>query len=224
MSCPIVRVPLLEVCSGSRRCPNSHQEQSRPAQRTMSSSRWVSRPRTAGWVGATLVCAMVWVTVGMPDCVCCSTHPRPADLCVCAAPPLLAHTVRMLPHQSASVHARAVQTCPQEGVCMHVHPLMIRSPPRSLQGSLAKLLLFNRLEPHLQRKIVQEMHERRVGAGEILMKEGDTGLAATELFVVKEGKFEVRKWTGLQPSFEGVRICCFRASPPPHTHSPTHSA
>lgn len=44
----------------------------------------------------------------------------------------------------------------------------------------------------LQRKIVQEMFERKVGAGEILIKEGDTGLAATELFVVKTGKFEVR--------------------------------
>uniref|UniRef100_A0A7S3R8L1 cGMP-dependent protein kinase n=1 Tax=Dunaliella tertiolecta TaxID=3047 RepID=A0A7S3R8L1_DUNTE len=60
-----------------------------------------------------------------------------------------------------------------------------------LEGALAKLLIFNRLDPQLQRRIVQEMYERKVGAGEILMKEGDTGLAATELFVVKSGKFEV---------------------------------
>jgi len=30
-----------------------------------------------------------------------------------------------------------------------------------------------------------------MGPGEIIIKEGDTGLAATELFVVKTGKFEV---------------------------------
>jgi len=65
-----------------------------------------------------------------------------------------------------------------------------------LQGALAKLLIFNRLDAQLQRKIVQEMYERKVGAGEILMKEGDTGLAATELFVVKSGKFEVRSAQG----------------------------
>ncbi len=54
-----------------------------------------------------------------------------------------------------------------------------------------KLLLFSRLDPALQRKVVQEMYERSVNAGEILIKEGDTGLAATELYVVKSGKFEV---------------------------------
>jgi cGMP-dependent protein kinase 2 len=52
-------------------------------------------------------------------------------------------------------------------------------------------LLFNRIEPALQRKVVAEMYERQVGAGEILIKEGDTGIAATELYVVKSGKFEV---------------------------------
>jgi hypothetical protein len=56
---------------------------------------------------------------------------------------------------------------------------------------LAKLLLFNRLDTQIQRKLVAEMFERNVNAGEILIKEGDTGLAATELYVVKSGKFEV---------------------------------
>jgi CRP-like cAMP-binding protein len=56
---------------------------------------------------------------------------------------------------------------------------------------LSKLLLFNKLDVALQRKIVSETHERVVAAGEILIKEGDTGLAATELYVVKSGKFEV---------------------------------
>lgn len=65
----------------------------------------------------------------------------------------------------------------------------IPHPPA--QNALAKLLLFNKLDPHLQRKVVQEMYERNVGAGEILIKEGDTGLAATELYVTKSGKFEV---------------------------------
>eukprot|EP00891_Asterochloris_glomerata_P001614 jgi/Astpho2/1614/e_gw1.00028.5.1_t len=35
------------------------------------------------------------------------------------------------------------------------------------------------------------MYERKVTAGEILIKEGDTGLAASELYVVKDGEFEV---------------------------------
>ena len=37
-----------------------------------------------------------------------------------------------------------------------------------------------------------EMYERPVSPGEILIKEGDTGMGATELYVVKSGKFEVR--------------------------------
>ena len=53
------------------------------------------------------------------------------------------------------------------------------------------MLVFSKLNSDLQRKIVTEMHERTVQAGEILINEGDTGLAATELYVVKSGKFEV---------------------------------
>lgn len=60
------------------------------------------------------------------------------------------------------------------------------------QESLSRLLLFSKLSPDLQRKIVIEMHERSVQAGEILINEGDTGLAASALYVVKSGKFEVR--------------------------------
>ena len=51
--------------------------------------------------------------------------------------------------------------------------------------------MFNKLDPHIQRRVVTEMYERAVAAGEILIKEGDTGVAASELYVVKEGKFEV---------------------------------
>lgn len=53
------------------------------------------------------------------------------------------------------------------------------------------MLVFNKLERPVQRRVVGEMYERSVAAGEILIKEGDTGLAAAELYVVKEGKFEV---------------------------------
>lgn len=60
-----------------------------------------------------------------------------------------------------------------------------------IEESLLKVLVFNKLESHLQRKVVSEMYERAVTAGEILIKEGDTGLAAAELYVVKSGKFEV---------------------------------
>ena len=59
------------------------------------------------------------------------------------------------------------------------------------QETLNKVLVFNKLEHHLQRRVVSEMYERSVNAGEILIKEGDTGLAASELYVVKSGKFEV---------------------------------
>ena len=60
-----------------------------------------------------------------------------------------------------------------------------------LQGCLSKMLLMGKLDPSVQQRVVQEMYERKVGAGEILIKEGDTGLAASELYVVKEGEFEV---------------------------------
>lgn len=53
------------------------------------------------------------------------------------------------------------------------------------------MLLFNHLDGAQQRAIVQGMYERPVPAGEILIQEGDTGLGASELYVVKEGEFEV---------------------------------
>lgn len=53
------------------------------------------------------------------------------------------------------------------------------------------MLLFKNLEIGIQHKIVSDMWERTVPAGEILIQEGDVGLAASELYVVKEGKFEV---------------------------------
>lgn len=66
------------------------------------------------------------------------------------------------------------------------------------------MLVFNKLEPALQRKVVSEMYERSVSAGEILIKEGDSGAAASELYVVKAGKFEVR---ALRPA-AGKQLAC----------------
>jgi CRP-like cAMP-binding protein len=60
-----------------------------------------------------------------------------------------------------------------------------------LQKALSKLLLFDRLEPAAQAKVVEHTWTRSVTAGEILIQEGETGLAATELYVVKSGTFEV---------------------------------
>ena len=69
--------------------------------------------------------------------------------------------------------------------------LTYRMFPRT-QGSLTNLLLFAKLDKFTQQKIVSETYERTVTAGDILIQQGDTGLAATQLFVVKSGKFEVR--------------------------------
>jgi len=88
------------------------------------------------------------------------------------------------------------------------------------QENLNKVLVFNKLDRHLQRKVVSEMYERAVTAGEILIKEGDTGLAASELYVVKSGKFEVSKtlhssvWTSPTNAAASVSV----QSVPHHEH------
>lgn len=61
-----------------------------------------------------------------------------------------------------------------------------------VQSSLSKLLLFERLDKASQIKVVEHTWTRKVSAGEILIQEGETGLAASELYVVKDGAFEVR--------------------------------
>ncbi|KAL4446356.1 hypothetical protein ABPG77_003163 [Micractinium sp. CCAP 211/92] len=60
-----------------------------------------------------------------------------------------------------------------------------------IEECLNKVLLFNNLDRGSQRKVVREMYERPIAAGEILIQEGDTGLGASELYVVKTGEFEV---------------------------------
>jgi hypothetical protein len=71
-------------------------------------------------------------------------------------------------------------------------PPYLPPQPHNPQTSLSKLLLFYNLTAEIQGKIVAEMYERSVRAGEILIQQGDTGLAASELYVVKSGSFEVR--------------------------------
>lgn len=58
-------------------------------------------------------------------------------------------------------------------------------------------------------------------AGEILIKEGDTGLGASELYVVKEGEFEVlERRQGAHPSCHGAGATCsaLRMAPAPMMH------
>jgi cGMP-dependent protein kinase 2 len=52
-------------------------------------------------------------------------------------------------------------------------------------------LLFARLPPDAKTKVCEAMWELSVPAGEILIQEGETGLAAAELYVVAKGAFEV---------------------------------
>ena len=56
---------------------------------------------------------------------------------------------------------------------------------------LNRLLIFDYLDTSQQMAIIGSMYERPVTAGEILIQEGDTGLGASELYVVKSGEFEV---------------------------------
>lgn len=60
-----------------------------------------------------------------------------------------------------------------------------------MQDSLTSLLLFNALNKTTIKQIISEMYELPIKAGEQLIMEGDSGSAATKLFVVKSGKFEV---------------------------------
>ena len=64
-------------------------------------------------------------------------------------------------------------------------------PSVPLQSALASMLLFNRMDKATQKKIVQEVYERPVCVGDILIQQGDVGAAASQLYIVKHGKFEV---------------------------------
>ncbi len=90
-----------------------------------------------------------------------------------------------------SLHVQAAAITTSSDVHCDAHAKKLPVAHVHAQAALAKLLLFNRLDTAIQRKVVSEMFERTVPAGDILIKEGDTGVAASELYVVKEGKFEV---------------------------------
>ena len=60
-----------------------------------------------------------------------------------------------------------------------------------LMKSLSKLLLFANLSDAKKVALCSKMYHVDVAAGEILIREGDSGLAASELYVVKSGEFEV---------------------------------
>ncbi|GIL65139.1 hypothetical protein Vafri_18948 [Volvox africanus] len=79
--------------------------------------------------------------------------------------------------------------------------LEVKLPPKAtpvavedyefIKSSLVNLLLFSRLDRGTAQKIVSHMYMLPVAAGDILIQQGDTGDAATKLFVVRSGKFEV---------------------------------
>lgn len=46
---------------------------------------------------------------------------------------------------------------------------------QTILESLGKVMIFQNLDEKIQMKIVKEMYERPVKAGEILIREGDTG-------------------------------------------------
>lgn len=62
---------------------------------------------------------------------------------------------------------------------------------QAIQEYLSTMLLFNRLDPAIQESIVKQTYEIPLAAGEIIIREGATGLGANELYIVKSGEFEV---------------------------------
>lgn len=55
---------------------------------------------------------------------------------------------------------------------------------QTILDSLAKVMIFQNLDDKVQMKIIKEMYERPVKAGEILIREGDTGKRSPFLFVL----------------------------------------
>lgn len=55
-----------------------------------------------------------------------------------------------------------------------------------VQSCLSKLLLFGKMNFGSERRIAAEMYERNVVAGEILIKEGDTGSIAAHKHIVND--------------------------------------
>lgn len=79
-----------------------------------------------------------------------------------------------------------------------------------IMDALRKLLLFKDMYEATQKKIVKEMYLKEVKAGEIVIKQGDSGIAACELYVVKSGKFEVleqRQGVNMRVNLKEVGDC-----------------
>ena len=57
--------------------------------------------------------------------------------------------------------------------------------------ALSKLLIFGNLSPEKQATLCSNMYVIDIPAGEILIREGEEGVAASELYVVRSGDFEV---------------------------------
>eukprot|EP00798_Chlamydomonas_sp_ICE-L_P009757 gene9757-7632_t len=75
-------------------------------------------------------------------------------------------------------------------------PDMFRRVPESgdiqvIADALSNLILFSKLGAPTLKKIASEMYERQCKAGDIMIQQGGTGLSASQLYVVKSGKFEV---------------------------------
>lgn len=70
------------------------------------------------------------------------------------------------------------------------------------QAALSKLALFGRLGQITLRKLAGAMREQKVSAGCIMIQHGAAGPAASQMYVVKSGKFEVRA---------GCALCLFCA-------------
>ena len=66
--------------------------------------------------------------------------------------------------------------------CVRVAPCTTPSTSHTMTNTVTSLCPFS-----------SHRYERPVKAGEILIREGDTGLAAQELYVVKAGEFEIRE-------------------------------
>jgi len=91
---------------------------------------------------------------------------------------------------STNTHAR-IRMFARDSAFGNSDSLECRTPVVASQECLAKVLFFGQLEDGLRARIAADMYERRVSAGEILIQEGDTGLTAAELYIVKDGEFEV---------------------------------
>jgi cGMP-dependent protein kinase 2 len=69
----------------------------------------------------------------------------------------------------------------------------------SMRSALNTVLLFSKLQEHVKDAIMTQMYERQVFAGDIIVQQGDIAGDNDEMYVIKEGIFEVLyKRNGIQ--------------------------